>query len=371
MYTKEDYIEKGYVFHGYFPPELSTNEEYPDYIKKPTEEKIKKIKSFENENSFSFAFMADTHFAPTHNHHIRLSRALNSYRQIKEKTSVLGLVLGGDLGANGEKKFAINAFEEFIRHFCDIDFFPLIGNHDDNSIWQACIKSEKSEHHLSNNELYELLFSSLEKRDVCFDKSGRKTYYYFDDCESKVRYIVLDISDIPIIMEDGNLKYKCQHTYAYSQKQIDWLVSDALNFNEDGWSVLFFTHNVALKGGEDAPHLEILNKILDVYKNGEDIDKCFDEGDFEINLNAEFSKYKRADIIAVFFGHYHRDIIEKSENGIIYISTSNASMYNHDDHIREDGTFGEILFDVVNIDKDKRIINLIRIGYGEDREVCY
>lgn len=376
MYTKEDYIEKGYVFHGYFPPELSTHKEYPDYIRKPIAEKIQTILQHQNANTFSFALMADLHYAPTYNHHIRLTRALNAYRDIRDTAGVDRLILAGDLGANGCKQFTTTSFNELTKHFQGIDYFPVLGNHDDNSLWQGYIDSSRSEDHFTHHELYDLLFSHLPDLQVKFNRFGTSTYYYFDDHASKVRYVILDISDIPYIMEDGNLKYKGQYTYAYSQEQIDWLIGEALHFEQRGWSVLVVTHNAVFKqsvdpSSDDCSHLGVLNDILCAYKQGTCLCQTFDSDDFLIKIKADFSAVPRADIVGVFCGHYHRDIIEKDEAGICYIATANATMYNHGDHIRKDRTFGEILFDIVTVDKSNRTIHLTRIGYGEDRYVDY
>ena len=371
MSMKEEYLQKGYVFHGYFPPELTSEEEYPDYIKIPTQIKADKINSIRNESTFTFAFMADTHFTPTHNHHIRLMRALSAYRDVADRVGVDRLIVAGDLGANGTREFALNSLKEFGKHLEGINFYPAVGNHDDNTIWQACIESPKSEHHLTNDEIYDTLFSHLPALNVRTGKEGRKTYYYFDDAICKVRYIVLDITDIPYVMEDGNLKYKSQHIYAYSQNQLDWLTKDALSFAEDGWSIVFITHNAATGNAAEDSYLGVLNDILGAYKNANSIKADFYDDEFRVSVDCDFSHLKRADIVGVFYGHYHSDIITKDKNGIVYIATSNATMYNHGDHIRKDGTFGEILFDVVTVDKSNRKIYLTRIGYGEDREVSY
>ena len=103
-------------------------------------------------------------------------------------------------------------------------------------------------------------------------------------------------------------------------------------------------------------------------KNGEKINKTYGEGDFEVKVDADFTSSDRGNIIAYFAGHYHADIIQHSEAGIPYIYVSNFIMYNTH---RVDGNKSEILFDIVTIDRDNKIIYLNRVGYGEDRVVKY
>ena len=43
MPTKEEFIEKGYVYFGYISPELSSHDEYPDYIRATAEECVEKV----------------------------------------------------------------------------------------------------------------------------------------------------------------------------------------------------------------------------------------------------------------------------------------------------------------------------------------
>lgn len=373
MPTAAEFREKGYVHVGYFPPELSSSDEYPDYIKEEVEDSIKKILSYQNTDSVTFAFMTDLHYAPTYNHHIRLTRTLNAYKAIDSAVTIDKLILGGDLGANGEKAFAAKAFYDFRMHFYGLDYYPVLGNHDDNTIWDQCTESETTTNYFTHDELYSMLFNHLTKSGVEFDKNNRAPYYYCDDKYSKTRYIFLDTTDVPYIIENGKLKYGAQHIYAISQKQTDWLCNEALRFSEDGWSVIVSTHTAetpTVSQPDEINTLGAIRAILRAYKTGKNIHESFGDGDFKLDVNADFSNYTRGDFIAVLVGHFHADKIDY-EDGLPYIFTSNATMYCHGDHIRKDGDKSEILFDVMTVDKRTRKIYITRVGYGEDRIATY
>mgnify|MGYP003302373909 CR=1 FL=1 len=373
MPTPQEFIEKGYVYFGYFPPEMESEELYPHYIKEEVEDTVQKIKSYQNENTVTFGFMTDLHYAPTNDHDICLSRTVNAYKEIAKQVGCDTLLLGGDLGANGNKQFATEAFVRFHKHFDGVRHFPITGNHDDNTIWQKCIDSPTSDHHFTHKELYELLFSHLPKYGV---KTGGEDilYYYVDDAENKMRYICLDISDIPFIMEEGNLKYRGQNTFVLSQKQVEWLTKTALDFKEDGWGAVIVSHsalckNTRLKAEEyESNYLDVVNETINAFVGRKKVQKEMFDGDFRIKLDADFTNAK-SQIYAVVLGHFHDDIIVNET--VPYIATANSSMYNSQFYKRNQGDKTELLFDFITIDKAKRKIYITRVGQGEDRETNY
>jgi len=168
-----------------------------------------------------------------------------------------------------------------------------------------------------------------------------------------------------------------------SQAQTDWLINKALKFDEEGWSVIFISHWVPLHLNEeieanDNKYLSHLTDLVDAYKMGDGIEKEYYSGDFKISVIADFSEYKRGEMIAFFIGHNHVDRVSETKSGIPVISTGNAGMFNSGarpdgtfEVMRYDGSKSEILFDVVTIDKELRKIYMTRVGEGEDREINY
>ena len=110
---------------------------------------------------------------------------------------------------------------------------------------------------------------------------------------------------------------------------------------------------------------------MNAYKEKKSLKKSFYDGDFRLEVDADFTDNKSSDVTAVILGHHHDDFEVVDDNGIVYISTGNATMYNNAKHQRHDGSKDEILFDVMTVDKRTRTIHITRVGYGEDRIVRY
>jgi len=205
-------------------------------------------------------------------------------------------------------------------------------------------------------------------------------YYYCDDERAKLRYIFLDSEDVAYIYDDnGKLLYGGQHSFTFSQKQIDWLTKEALRFDEEGWKVMFFTHSAAHPDKSDEEltfermHMSILNDVLDGYRRGDSVCRDYYEGDFKIHLETDYSDCIRADLIGAFVGHYHRDAVWRTKTGIPFILTGNCVMYckGKENVPRCDGDKTELLFDIATVDVRKRKIYVTRVGAGTDRVVTF
>ncbi len=366
----QKFADIGYVNFGYFSPELSSDNKYPEYIRKNVLEAVEKIQNVQNRSSVTFAFMADIHYSKTHNHDIRTSRLMNAYKEIKKRVNIDMLILGGDYTNDGNKNYKITNYRELRAHLDNESYFPVNGNHDDNSIWGLYINADTSTHHLTSDELYNLFYNHLPKFGAKFDKKNPGLYYYVDDEASKLRYIFLDMSDIPYkVDENGKLIYTKQHTFALSQNQLDWLTNEALMFSEEGWDIIVVAHTFSHTEYEEK-NLTVVNDILDAYKNGERIKKEYYEDDFFVKINADFKNKKRGNIIALFAGHHHADIVKYTNAGLPIIFTGCTIMYNYGVK-RTDGDKSELLFDIVTVDRNSKKLHITRVGAESDRIVEY
>lgn len=369
--SDNNFLEIGYVNIGYFAPELSSSDEYPDYIQKAVSEAVAKIQKVQNRRSVTFGFMTDLHYSQTYNHDIRAKRLMNAYHGVKTRTGSDMLILGGDLTNDGTPEYKVNNYRELRALIDDESYFPANGNHDDNSIWDQVIKAETSTNHLSTEELYNIFYNHLPKAGAKFDEKNPGLYYYYDNSTSKVRYIFLDTSDIPYkVDEKGRLVYTKQHTFAISQNQVDWFINEALAVPDEGYDIVVVAHTFTYDGDSNAKRLNLVNDILDAYKTGNDIDSKYCEGDFLVDVKTNFKDKKRGNIVACFAGHYHRDFVKYTDLGIPLIFIDCTIMYDYGTE-RVDGDKSEIIFDMITIDRYEKKIHLIRVGAGNDRIVEY
>lgn len=376
---REFYVENGFEDLGYNDlPELSSTDPYPDYIHKEVLECAERIKNHQNEDSVTLGFMTDIHYALNENHNVRMQRTVNAYKELAARVPIDKLILGGDFTNEGCKSYKTQCFMELREHLKSLQHYPVLGNHDDGSIWDfSYIEAESSTNHLTHEEIYHLFFEHLKSETVEFGDGDRGLYYYCDDPIKKIRYIFLDSQDIPYIYDaKGKLKYTGQFSYALSQKQLDWLVSSALKTENEEYGILLIIHSVDMSSSVAAtakrPYLAVLSEILECYQKGQECWIELEHEDFGVKVQADFSRYVRSKVLGVLVGHYHRDMVSYGEGGFPYIFTANSVMYYEGKPTeleRTDGDASELLFDVITINRKEGKMYITRVGAGEDRVV--
>lgn len=358
--TKEEFMQHGYVPFGYFAPPLSSDEEFPGYLRENVKQAAKRLREKQKADTVNFLFMADIHYSESHNHDLRTARMMHA---IGEVHPLCGRIfLGGDFVNDGTKDYKLHQYRRLRVYFTPYGYYPVMGNHDDNSIWDQCIEAECSTNHLTTQELWDEFFDHIPSHGAQLPEKQPSLYYFVDDPAQRVRYVILDMCDVPTTCDEkGKLLYPRQHFYGFSQQQLDWLTNTALILPEAGWDVMVLCHS--FRAHETEPFEPIL-EILDAYVLGATLDACFREGEFRTRVHADFTDCPKPGMVAGFAGHYHKDMIEYTKAGVPLIYTAEVMMYR-----REDGGPGELLMDAVTLDRQNHKILLTRIGEGEDREV--
>lgn len=286
------------------------------------------------------------------------------------------LAMGGDHTNDGDKQYKSDCFIGLREELKGIRYFPVNGNHDNNAIWDlGFVPSDISTQHLTKAESYELFYNHIPEQGGVFGQAEQGLYYYVDNADLKIRAIFLDTGDMPYTFAGGKLRYDLQHDYAFSQKQLDWLIQYALELPEPGWTIVLFAHvSPVLQPGnsEDKSRLEILHTILKNYKAGTACNLGKGAGDFRQEVAADFSSYTRGEIACMLLGHSHVDSAVEYD-GIWYIETGCSVMYTGaaDSIPRKDGDKSELLFDVVTVDPGKKTVYLTRVGAADDRVFTY
>lgn len=293
----------------FVPPYYSTD----SYIQNKTSHIYNLL---QKSNCDSFIFLTDAHISLNALHSPKLIEYISQQLPIKY------LFDGGDNSDSGSLWWAQQLRKSFNGecHF-------VMGNHE----WFG--------HQDGRGPLY-FIYDSINNNQI---GNNDRHYYYFDDKQTKTRYIVLSAFDKPTSSESGA-------TEGYEAEQITWLTQEALN-TPANWSIFIFSH--AFYYGEFTNHtwylLSHAEPVIEAIDNYQGPGK----------------------IICLFQGHLHADNILTTPGGIPIIA-STSDKYEHwysnntdmeeflDDRVQ--GTITEQAFDVIIHDKDSKTITCVRIG---------
>ena len=172
---------------------------------------------------------------------------------------------------------------------------------------------------------------------------GNGTYYYLDNAPQKIRFVCLNscyYDGEGITNGTTNAM-----TLGFGTEQLDWLDNEALKV-EDGWQVVVAFHvpPVAAYSADYGTDYAAVRNVLKKYSN----------------------------IIGIFCGHMHRDLIySSSDTGlpcpVFVISCAINTPYDGTAAERIAGTTYETVIDCVSINKATKAVNMVRIGCGSNR----
>ena len=267
-------------------------------------------------NCDSFIFITDAHIRQNALHSTPIIKYISQQLPIKY------LFDGGDNADGGSTWWS-----KELRNSFNGECHFVMGNHE----WFG--------HQDGRGPLY-FIYDSINNNQI---GNNDRHYYYFDDKQTKTRYIVLSAFDKPA--SSGSAA-----TDGYEAEQITWLTQEALN-TPANWSIFIFSH--AFYYGEFTNHtwylLSHAEPVIEAIDNYQGPGK----------------------IICLFQGHLHADNILTTPGGIPIIA-STSDKYEHwylngtdmeeflDDRVQ--GTITEQAFDVVIHDKDNKTITCVRIG---------
>lgn len=303
----------------------------------------------------AFIFITDTHVT---------SNCLNSPQQIKyilQNTSIDKVIWGGDAisayGDNIEQQWEwhCNAFDVNIKGFGD--FYKVRGNHD-FTIRQS--EGSESGRTLSQHQSFQYLFNDVPNGIVRNVEDPDGCYYYFDDDNSKVRFIVLDTEDS---VSDGNVPWGVWN--GVHNVQLGWIANTAIATTPDYYGIVLISH---------IPITDTTSAYYNTYTNVlQLVDAINAKRKGNIGpVNYDFSSLKAVRVLLYLSGHIHHDL-QTYKNGVLHVVTASDAAYwdylSDPFVVDKSGRYGSNAqcFDCVCIDKDKENISLIRFGVGGNR----
>ena len=327
----------------------------PDWWEDEVADTIAKIKALQvGRNCITFPFFSDNHQ--------RNGYAGVLIKRVMDECHIPYCFFGGDGIANGyfgdETDEAMRAqdakFDAVTAAIPEGRFCRAIGNHE--YYWKP---SSSETHYYTADQVYEVF---LRQDTLTQSKEfGGDTYYYVEDKASKVRFIVMDMNTL----DDA--------------AQITWLQNVALHFNEDGWAVVLIGHQ---------PVTEHYATVINGAAEARNALKNYIGG----------SEAHKADVVGWWCGHVHRDRIfdgtaaNPGYNGstdpetdaatgdpiaetlpwktVSIISDNTSIGYGGIKHAIDNSDQSHAI-DFVTINKSTRIVNLTRLGFGNDRSFTY
>lgn len=331
------------------------------------------IQNRATDTAVTFAFISDLHYTSA----FPVDNTLATLAELSSLVDISFVALGGDNLNEAVKATRVSRGAALRAKLNGITYFPVIGNHDDNTIYDVSyLHAATSTNYLDGDELYAELVNNVGALGAIEDTDNKKSYYYYDDTISKVRFVFVNSIDIPYILDDGLLRYNGQWKYGFSDAQLNF-IANALLFQESGWSAILIGHippciNDFRSAEQEMANRQVLMGIMQAYKSGTTYVSTPTEGDFAQSVTVDYTTQGPGELIGFLHGHTHVDDVHEYD-GIKYISTANAKFQQTYTLAPERvaGTASEILFDIITIDTNTKEIIFTRVGAGKDRVYLY
>jgi len=314
--------------------------EVPEYYSKYLKGKSAQIKELQKNELCGFFFVTDMHFPNNYGNSAALIEML------EKSTSKRLIVYGGDAisyvdDINEGMAMQISALEQ-MRGVSPVLWAR--GNHDivNYTGKKEWIKGERKA--LQPWESSKMLSRFRPMDAVSNIADPYTTYCYYDNSETKIRFILFDTSDT---VQDDNKQS------GLSQTQLRWIIEEAILKAPENYGLVFISHKPFL--GEKK--MEAAGNALTAFST---------HTPFKME-NKEYDFAKRTDLrmLCLVCGHKHYDYSLKFPGGQPQINVIADSNYEY--LKREKGTIQEQSFDYVSISNDGHI-RTVRIGLGENRE---
>ena len=301
---------------------------------------VANINSKQNKNTFTFVHVPDVHTNCYYAKNIDsydggVERLINWVGSATNSSFICynGDIWGEDLYYNGQlTKAQMSKNYTQLRQMTNGNSIFTWGNHDDNSE-----KSLLKDKVIRDREVWDILMNGKTNIIPADGELYGKFMYYMDDNTSKIRFIILNSSELTY--ENGsnnNYLYGGIGHFHFSNAQIEWLKKCLVV--PHGYGVVVLSHcqiyptiaNSAINS--NSPYnCDKLHKVLEDFKAG------------------------GGDLIACFHGHCHQDLVF-DYNGIKHISTTTVCNGNYKDCATEN-----INIDTMVIDRELRKIYTFRM----------
>ena len=302
---------------------------------------VSEIKSKYSDCGYSgdiFAFITDVHWQQNP------GRSPLMLMYLMRNTALKRIVFGGDAITDGKsKEEALKMIADFRNVFRFVNgdkWLPIIGNHELNDPGAS-----KPSLRLNISQAYAALIKEQEGIITPIDPYVS----YWDNKPQKIRYYLVGLT----------------YTSGFSSSSTTAFLS-SLHSVEDGWSVIVCSHG-GLNGKSGSE--EAIDSVLGGVIGG--VDAAANKTSIQYNDQSYDFSSKNISIVCMLSGHTHKQSVLASNGGVNIIVCPTDGGVESGGLTRGVGTINENAFEVVEIDKTNKIINLIRIGAGNNRFIHY
>ncbi len=346
------------IFSGFsYAATLFMADSIPSYYVDMLSEKESAINSDGN-NVASFIFITDTHVQTNR------MQAPMLIQHLLEHTILKNVIWGGDaIGAYGTADDIETQWKKHVLYDSLINrsgyLYKIRGNHDFTI--KESSQSNKGVTY-SQQKTAQLLLEGHPQNIVLNSADDGACYYYFDDNDNQLRFIVFDTTDS---VREGNVAWGT--ILGVQDTQLQWIADSAITTTPKGYGLIFLSH-VPFTDTTGARHAELSN-VREI------VDAAALKTKGEIgNVKYDFTKLKDVRVLMCLSGHNHHDM-QTFRNGVVHMVTACDAAYNDykaDPFVRnmsgmKMGTAYEQCFDCITIKKKKGIIKTYRIGIGGNR----
>ena len=365
------------------------------------EEKLnfyKKLRSVQTETSKTISFITDTHYTKNS----RIHHGVNGLRHMQNIVEICGnglsdmIIHGGDVinGMGSSNYLPIELMDaNKVMLSSNIPAFICKGNHDiglsaipnvetstvySTPTWEECI--------IDNVEWHKLITQKyVDKYNLISDDNNPGAgYAYYDFPDVKLRVIMIDVLDLPkgYACTDVNnpdvVSKDTSSCFIICQKQFDWLLNKALNFDSDNWNILFFSH-IGMYDKESRSRVyngDHLHNIFKAINNsmGVSANNNAMVNPYGVTFSADFLD-KHHKVIGYVSGHMHADYTF-NKDGIQYIYCKQSACAFHQNTDPEDKDNYRTLMSAehedswtsLTIDVESKILTVHRFGSGKNFE---
>ena len=359
---------------------------YPPYWHKSVREVIDKVTDAQDRggrNCFSFAWFSDSHVAqntrmPNPGHVGNLACAVMDSCHIPYAI-MCGDAARSDGNALTSETQIRQSLEAADQVFAPIGWDRLLqvqGNHDGSWGYNSTLADPYYCFQMDARELYNAIFrkQAVDMRRIF---GGDGSYYYLDDPKARVRYILLNSLWVHDgVDESGHALHRRMRTYGFGQEQLDWLIGEALHFEEEGWAVVCATHVPPVEDYETIfRDGELLKGILGAFCTHSSYSGSYgSQGEWDhVVVDCDFTATVPAELVGLFCGHAHRDRMDLTHQPFPVLTiTSDADLsYDESEEKRIIGTANEHALDFVTVNRETNTVTLSRLGVGKDRMFRY